>query len=94
MDKHLSVLNCPVAAEGEDEASAASRSLLPSLGITPGLLTRHLRVRDGNLLCICIWESAAACRAYFSQAWHARATGLFVQGYDLRISPCDEASAA
>lgn len=94
MEKYLSVLNCPVAGEGEDEVSTSSRTLCPSLGITPGLLTRHLRVRDGNLLCVCIWDSHDACDAFFDADWHARAAALWDESYDLRITGCDEASAA
>ncbi|MFE1597651.1 hypothetical protein [Methylobacterium sp. ID0610] len=94
MEKYLSVLNCPVSGEGEDETSTSSRALCPSLGITPGLSTRHLRVRDGQLLCICIWESQAACDAFFNADWHARAEALWEDGYDLRVSACNAASAA
>ena len=57
-------------------------------------MSRHINVHDGRMLCICFWESEAACRSYFDGEWHERADMLWGDRYQLQITAFDTADAA
>jgi hypothetical protein len=88
------MLDCPVVFEGENERGLSSPDLCPSFGITRGLTSRHIGVRDGRMLCLCIWENEAACRSCFDGEWHERAEALWGDRYQLRITAFETADAA
>ncbi|WP_407528758.1 hypothetical protein [Methylobacterium oryzisoli] len=94
MSKYLSMLDAPTVVEGEAGRGPSSQVLCPSLGIGRGLVSRHISVRDGRMLCICFWKSEAACLSYFDAEWHARADTLWGDRYQLQITAFETADAA
>lgn len=91
---YLAILECPVTFNDENDYAQSSIDMCPTVGITQGLVSRHVKVQDGRLLVVCIWKSRAEGEAFFTPEWSARAVTLWGDDYQLRLESVDESSAA
>lgn len=91
---YLAILECPVIFSGENTYSMTSTDMLPSVGITPGLVSRHIKVSDARIMAVCIWTSKFCSRKYFDAQWYERAAVLWGEEYQLREEAVDETCPA
>ncbi|GJE26378.1 hypothetical protein [Methylobacterium organophilum] len=92
--KYLTVVECPVIFPGENEYAMSSFDMLPRLGITRGLESRHVKVLDNRIVMVCIWKSSFCARLFFDAAWTEKAAVLWPDTYQFRLEPIENASAA
>lgn len=91
---YLAILECPVTFNDENNYSMSSIDMCPTVGITQGLVSRHVKVQDARLLVVCIWKSQADSETFFESEWYAKADTLWGADYQLRLEALDKTSAA
>lgn len=92
--RFLAILECPVTFSGENTYSMTSIDMCPSVGVTRGLVSRHVKVLDATLIAVCIWEDERFSRAYFDAEWYEKAGVLWGESYRLRLEPIDASQVA
>ena len=92
--KYLAVIECPVVFPAENEYALSSVDMLPRLGITAGLESRHMRILDARVTAVCIFTSASAGTGFFDEDWQAKAETLWGDDYRTRFEDIDGAPAA
>lgn len=92
--RYLAILDCPVTFAGENSYGMTSNDMCPSAGITGGLISRHVKVVDGRLIAVCIWNSEFCARVFFDHAWYEKAGELWGDQYQLRLEAIDEETQA
>lgn len=91
---YLSIIECPNVFTGENAYSMSSMDMLPRLGITQGLVSRHMRATDQGTIAVCIWTDLTSCERFLDEDWYAKADVLWGDRYVLKIQPIDETSDA
>lgn len=91
---YLAILDCPVVFSGENTYSMTSIDMCPSVGITRGLISRHVKVVDARVIAVCIWEDQLTCMLFFNSDWYEKAETLWGDRYQLRLETIDETRAA
>lgn len=92
--RHLTILECPVTFTDENGYSQSSIAMCPTIGISHGLVSRHVKVQDARLIVVCIWTSQADSEIFLDAAWYAKAAGLWGDDYQLRLESLDETNCA
>lgn len=91
---YLAILECPVTFSAENKYSMSSIDMCPTVGITRGLVSRHVKVVDARILVVCIWESQSFGQTFFDAEWHAKAGELWGEDYQLRLASPDASQVA
>ena len=92
--RYLAILECPVIFSGENAFGMTSMDMCPSVGITRGLISRHVKVVDSQLFVVSIWDSQFCAKLFFDPAWYEKAEILWGDGYQLRLDAIEEARVA
>lgn len=92
--RYLAILECPVIFSGENAYAMTSMDMCPSVGITRGLISRHVKVVDARVIVVCIWEDQLGCMLFFDTDWREKAEVLWGEAYQLRLEAIDETRAA
>lgn len=92
--RYLAILECPVIFSGENTYSMTSIDMCPSVGITRGLISRHVKVVDARVIVVCIWENHFSSLLFFNTDWYEKAASLWGDRYQLRLEAIDEACTA
>lgn len=92
--KYLSMIECPVVFPGDNAYGMSSRDMLPRAGVTPGLISRHVRVSDNRIVGVCIWANEPSCKRFFDDDWYGKAKSLWGEEYSIRLERIEDASAA
>lgn len=91
---YLAILECPVIFSGDNTYAMTSIDMCPSVSITRGLVSRHVKVIDARLIVVCIWKSQFCSRMFFDALWYEKAGELWGDQYQLRLEAIDESQAA
>jgi len=92
--RYLAILECPVIFSGENPYGMTSMDMCPSVGITRGLISRHVKVVDARVIVVSIWTSQFCAKLFFDPAWYEKAEILWGDGYQLRLDAIEEARVA
>lgn len=92
--RHLAILDCPVVFSGENTYAMTSIDMCPSVGVTRGLVSRHVKIIDARVIAVCIWEDQMSCMLFFNSDWYERAAALWGDSYQLRLEAIDASQAA
>ncbi|KQP59127.1 hypothetical protein ASG40_16855 [Methylobacterium sp. Leaf399] len=91
---YLTILECPVTYNDADSYEQSSIDMCPTVGITQGLVSRHVKVQDSRLLVVCIWKDRADSELVFDTEWYAKAEERWGSDYQLRLETLGATSAA